>query len=525
LIQSNQLQGNPYLRNRHLERKNLAKTRGLNPYKATYVNRGYSKGVLDETGKLRNFTSACSPLIYRGDQFSADYYDNAFVCGPEANLVKRYHINRENGVITADTTLQKQEFLVSKEEVFRPVNLHNGPDGAMYVVDMHRVVIQHRAFMTSYLKDLIIKSGMDKIPNGGRILRVTEKANAKETLGDYSNLKPTDWVALLQSPNPWKRITAQKTLIGKDAKNLTTAIEKIAQAEEIPLGQMHALWTLEGLGTLTYKLLIQIGTTTKNPQVLSQVILISKKILNENNVAHFLPVFEKALAGEAYDPKLQLAHTLGSFKNPATEKIWLALANTFAEDKIMSEALVSSTYERENFFANKIAKDLKNSQLDSMMMATLENKKEDKKHELKISMKDHSDDRTRGFELFITHCASCHGMDAKGIENLAPSIYESEYANGPVEHLGLILLNGLKGPITIHGKKYEGAAVMPGLRDNPAITDEAIRDIIIFIKNSFSSKNQKRPSKKLIPELREATKDRKDLFTEAELHAWPIEKK
>jgi glucose/arabinose dehydrogenase len=55
----------------------------------TAVNRGYSKGVLDETGKLRNVTAACGPLVYRGGQFPKEYDQNAFVWVPEANVIKR----------------------------------------------------------------------------------------------------------------------------------------------------------------------------------------------------------------------------------------------------------------------------------------------------------------------------------------------------------------------------------------------------------------------------------------------------
>ena len=53
------------------------------------VNRAYRPGILDERGRLRAFTAACAPLIYRGDYLPLAYRNNAFVCEPAGNLVKR----------------------------------------------------------------------------------------------------------------------------------------------------------------------------------------------------------------------------------------------------------------------------------------------------------------------------------------------------------------------------------------------------------------------------------------------------
>jgi len=159
LVTSNQVNANPYFESKNLERQNLSKNRRFYPIHATLINRGYGEGSYDEEGKVKEFTSACSPLIYRGDQFNKEYYNQAFVCGPEANLVKRFSLEEEQGKISAKPTSEGSEFLVSNDETFRPVNLNNGPDGALYVVDMRRAIIQHRAYMTSYLKELIIERG------------------------------------------------------------------------------------------------------------------------------------------------------------------------------------------------------------------------------------------------------------------------------------------------------------------------------------------------------------------------------
>ena len=191
-IQSNQANANPFLESKNLEKQNLSKSRRFYPSHPTLINRGYSDGAFDEAGRVKQFTSACSPLIYRGEQFRNDYYGQAFVCGPEGNLVKRFKMETTNGKIAAKATSEGSEFLVSNDETFRPVNLNNGPDGAMYIVDMRRAIIQHRAYMTSYLKELIIKNKMDSLPITGRIFRVADSTNTIKACLLYTSPSPRD---------------------------------------------------------------------------------------------------------------------------------------------------------------------------------------------------------------------------------------------------------------------------------------------------------------------------------------------
>lgn len=65
-------------------------------------------------------------------------------------------INRNLLTFTGDSTIAEQawqgkEFLASTDEGFRPVNLKNGPNGSMYIVDMHRGIIGHHAYLSPYL--------------------------------------------------------------------------------------------------------------------------------------------------------------------------------------------------------------------------------------------------------------------------------------------------------------------------------------------------------------------------------------
>ncbi len=520
-VQPNQVNANPYFASKKLERQNLAESRRFYPIHATFINRGYGENQYDEEGKVINFTSACSPLLYRGDQFNEEYYNQAFVCGPEANLVKRFTLEENNGIIRAKPTSENSEFLVSNNETFRPVNLNNGPDGALYIVDMRRAIIQHRAYMTSYLKELIIENGMDTLPIAGRIYRVTESANTSVPLPNLSALSLAEWVPLLQSKNAWQRINAQKKLVFANDKSLVQAIKDIATNDQQPLGQISALWTLEGMNELSADFLNTISN--QNASVFSQVILLAKTILTENNEAQVLPIFEKAVASSTHAHQVQLAHSLSKVNNAKKEEMVNALVKDYADDPVIADALVSSLAGQERSILTSLPDSQKESFLAESLAATLTNQKKDDKKVLVMGTHDRTDNRTRGFLLYNTYCGTCHGIDGKGLENLAPPLYQSEYVDGPPERLVLVMLNGLQGPITVHGETYEAAAVMPGIKNNPDITDEKILDILAYLKNGFTSKPAWfRMDKQAITDLRAQTADREDMFTEEELMAWPI---
>ena len=133
----------------------------------TGVNRGYRPNVLREDGTLARYTGACGTLIYRGSNFPADFLGDGFICEPTGNFIRRNKVSERDGVVTATNAYDQAEFLTSTDERFRPVNLVNGPDGCLYVVDLYRGLIQHRLYLTTFLRRQIEERGLDE-PIGTR---------------------------------------------------------------------------------------------------------------------------------------------------------------------------------------------------------------------------------------------------------------------------------------------------------------------------------------------------------------------
>ena len=130
---------NPLLRDAIGINNKLLKDQSVYPSHPTPgVNRGYDAKTLRADGTLSAATSTCGAAIYRGDAFPAEFRGNAFIPEPSSNLVKRVTLAERDGLLTATNAYQEKEFLTSTDERFRPVMMANGPDGALYVVEIGR---------------------------------------------------------------------------------------------------------------------------------------------------------------------------------------------------------------------------------------------------------------------------------------------------------------------------------------------------------------------------------------------------
>lgn len=213
----------------------------------TAINRGYSTNVLDQAGHARAFASSCSPLVYRGDNYPDAFQGNVFVCDPAVNLIKRNLLFDHGLAMTSKFAYDRSEFLASTDERFRPVNVFNGPDGTLWVVDMYRGVIQYGLFMSSYLRRESLERGLDKDIHLGRIYRIvsTNKTPAKSPR--LSKESAVALVGRLSHPNGWIRDTAQRLLIELGDLAVVPQLTQLALNGPDPFSRVHALWTLEGL--------------------------------------------------------------------------------------------------------------------------------------------------------------------------------------------------------------------------------------------------------------------------------------
>ncbi|MEZ4902127.1 MAG: dehydrogenase [Spirosomataceae bacterium] len=322
-LQGDYVLPNKAIRNRYFKPSASENQRLTNnnvfPIHQTSVNRGYQKGVLDEKGYLKTVTAACGPLVYRGGSFPVNYHQNAFVCVPEANLIKRTTLTFKNTQTTAQQAIEKSEFIASTDEGFRPVNIFNGPDGAMYVVDMHRGIIQHKAYISQYLTEQLGLKQLDTLQNAGRILKVTHKASQLNPVLDLTKASNKELIAMLSHPNGWLRDRAQQLLIQKKDLTVVKEVVSLTKNNNAFPTTIHAMYVLEGLNVLSFATLSEVIKQAQQPETIAHALGLLERFALQPNVGKMKALSTQLLAQNDEVIDLYLSMSLNG---------WLKVAET-----------------------------------------------------------------------------------------------------------------------------------------------------------------------------------------------------
>ena len=322
------------------------------------VNRGYN--TLNAEGKITAVTAACGPVIYRGALFPAEYSGDAFICEPAGNLVKRIRLTEQAGTVKGRNAYEGDEFLTSTDERFRPVNLCNGPDGALYLVDMYHGIIQHRVYLTTYLRQQAESRGLTEGLGMGRIYRIVpDGTKPLKARFDLSRETAEQLVSHLHASNSWWRDTAQRLLVERRDPAAVPLLRDLARSPAAPpLGRLHALWTLEGLGQLDREtVLAALGSPDE--RVAAAAIRLSEKWLAQAADTEILQKVGAVQTGSAGDgpPKivLQQALSLGEATSPAGLAALATLAENHGRQPYVADAIVSGLAGRELDFIKLVA--------------------------------------------------------------------------------------------------------------------------------------------------------------------------
>lgn len=191
-------------------------------------------------------SGGCGITHYGGGAFGDANNGNVFVCDVVLNLVHRDVLSPNGAALKASRKDERIEFLASTDRAFRPVNMDAGPDGALYLVDMHRVVIEHPEWIPDEIEEhLDLNAGKDQ----GRIFRITPKGGLPRVTPKFDRGDLPSVAAQLASPNQWTRTTAQRILVEWQDPAAIPALENLL-ANKSPRARLHALWTLDGLHAL-----------------------------------------------------------------------------------------------------------------------------------------------------------------------------------------------------------------------------------------------------------------------------------
>jgi mono/diheme cytochrome c family protein/glucose/arabinose dehydrogenase len=273
------------------------------------VNRGYQTGILREDGTLAHFTSACAPTVYRGDRLPADLYGSVFVAEPAANLVSRILVSDDGTALRGRKAYARSEFIASTDERFRPVYLSSAPDGTLYVVDMYRGIIQHRGYITEYLRDQILSRSLEQPIARGRIWRVVHDTTRRGPPPSFTRASTAALVAALSHPNGWWRDTAQQLLVQRRDPAAVPALKALAAGADAR-AKLHALWTLDAFGALEPDL-VMTGLRDPSRDVRVSAIRLAERWLRTGDPAGLTAAVIALAADPDWTVRAQVGGSLG----------------------------------------------------------------------------------------------------------------------------------------------------------------------------------------------------------------------
>ncbi|MBL9188618.1 MAG: c-type cytochrome [Opitutaceae bacterium] len=310
------------------------------------INRGYRPEMLRD-GKLKEFTAACGWWIYRGDLLP-ELAGNLFVAEPAGNFVRRTVLTSENGTVRGRNAYagEQKEFVASTDERFRPVNFATGPDGALYIVDLYRGVLQHRISLTSYLRKQSEDRGLNDPQHLGRIYRVVPDGKPAPRVATIPVMKPAEWVAKLSHPNAWWRETAQRLLVEARDPALAVAVREVATKGSLAQGRVHALAVLDGVGALDRATVLS-ALNDAAPVVRTVGLRLAERFLPAATDDALLQRMLALARDASAEVALQAVLTLGQAKIPAVDRELVRVVVERPAGAFFADGLLSGLKDRE----------------------------------------------------------------------------------------------------------------------------------------------------------------------------------
>jgi mono/diheme cytochrome c family protein len=340
---------------------------------------------------------------------------------------------------------------------------------------------------------------------------------------DFTKATSKDLVNLLSHPNGWIRDRAQQLLILKKDLNILKDIKALTLVNNEFGTEIHALYVLEGLNALSFNYLDEVAKRSKQPETVAHVLGLMEKYAIPENVTKLQQLVTLLQTQNNETVDLYLALSLGSWIKISENNflpILSEIEKKYTKDKVFQDAFTSSLDSKEAIFLDKMNP---NEMLKTNLNLAITNRQKKELNPIFVKVKNEVDGRTKGLQLFRSICATCHGADGKGIENLAPPLKGSEYIEGSTKRLAAIILHGIGGPMSVGGKRYELKNEMPALLNNTSISDQDIVDIIGFTQNAYA-KEPKRISVADVKKMRLKKPEGSGVFNEKLLLETDFEK-
>ena len=421
--------------------------------------------------------------IISSRHFPDEVQGDLILCNNIGFLGIKQHQIQDDG--TGWKTTFRQDLLKSSDGNFRPVDLEFAPDGSLYVIDWHNVLIGH---MQHNARDPL----RDHVH--GRIYRITYPSRPLVKPAQVAGASIPTLLENLKLPEYRSRYRTRRELRAHPASEVLPAVKTWAAAQTDTHAKLEALWTTWGMNAADAGLLRELLVS---PDFHARAAAVRVLRYNTHRIADSAALLEKAAADENGRVRLEATIAASWFPNNAAARKIVAIAASKPQDewnkaptKAVADRLSGVTeVERPEFAAMPVPAHLKGPAAEQYKA---------------------------GQQVYFRegHCVTCHQPNGKGLDPAFPSIENSPWVSGDKERLIKIAMYGLMGPLEVNGKKYDGQVPMTPF--GGMLKDDEMAAVLTFVRNSFGNKAEPIQSSE-VQKVREATKGRMMFYNPAEL--------
>ena len=356
-------------------------------------------------------TSGCSPCAYRDELFGAAFATSVFECEPVHNVVHREILEPDGATFTSHRADDEKdrEFLASTDPRFRPVMAKTGPDGALYVADFHRFVLEHPEWIAPETQSRVdLRGGAER----GRIYRIIPAGAKLRSVPNLDKLDNAALAAALDSPNGWQRDTVQRLLFERNATDAAPALRRLVVKSENPKVRMQAVASLSVLKALQPdELRAALHDAHAGVRVQALRAAESAALPSEDAVRLIAECIDDPNLGVRY----QLALSLGAFRVDRAATALEVLAERDGANALMRVAIQSSLLPSSTLFSKL------NKAAAPALPAAVALPKPSTPDRAKViagfsTVSNLNGDAEKGHKLFTRNCVNCHRLKDEGHE-------------------------------------------------------------------------------------------------------------
>ena len=173
-------------------------------------------------------------------EYPAPWDETFFLANPILSCIQTIRAERSGDEPSTVALTRTADMVISEDKNFRPIAIHFGPDGCLYVVDWYNPIISHNE---------VPRNHPDRDKTHSRIWRIRHASQEYSAPRDVVAVADADLPALLDAASTWESRAAWHQIADRQAQSLSPELERMAGDDTVrTAARVLALWCLEDLG-------------------------------------------------------------------------------------------------------------------------------------------------------------------------------------------------------------------------------------------------------------------------------------